>query len=701
MILEAQKYRGNFLLTCTPTIIEATVNGEFPRLTLLAYTGGQVSLPALPYPVVFDLSSTVITNRVPLLHHHNPERVVGHTDKVAINGKNIEGEGVLSGTGNHANEVRLNAANGFPWQLSVGLISDDVMFYADGETVSVNGDRFAGPVYVASKNLLREISFVSLGADGNTSATLVATHGDTLMNFEAWLASMGIDAASVTPDQKTLLLVVYNVETSDTAPVALTAEAAAAQRVQLRAGMAAIKTLQAAKRVVPAPVPAPTGNPVEQYTLQAAAERERIDGINSLAVQYENPVVSDKDGNKSKLSIAAHAIREKWGVEKAEIEMVKASRPRVPTGGGSGREEGGFTVLAAALAMATRLPDIDKTFTPQVLDAAHKRYKGRIGLQEFLIEAAFINGYTGGRSFKGNHKEILASAFSTYDVSGIVTANINKYMIAGYNAVDQAWREIAGIRSVSDFKETTGYRGVGSFTFEKVAKDGHIPHGTMSEMSFGNKIDTFGKMFAVTRQDQYNDDLGVFNDVPRQLGRGGAIGLVKAFWTELLNNAAFFVAGNNNVSSGALSIAGLTSANTVFSNQKDPNGDYLSATPAILLVPLGLYPLALQLYKDIVVTNATAGPNPNSNPWAGRFRPVTSPYMTDPTITGNSAIAYYLFSNPADIPVIEVAFLDGQQFPTVESADVDFSQLGIQMRGFWDWGVRKQDFRAGVRSTGV
>jgi hypothetical protein len=37
----------------------------------------------------------------------------------------------------------------------------------------------------------------------------------------------------------------------------------------------------------------------------------------------------------------------------------------------------------------------------------------------------------------------------------------------------------------------------------------------------------------------------------------------------------------------------------------------------------------------------------------------------------------------------------------VETADVDFNQLGIQMRGVFDFGVNKQEHRAAVKSTGI
>jgi hypothetical protein len=41
---------------------------------------------------------------------------------------------------------------------------------------------------------------------------------------------------------------------------------------------------------------------------------------------------------------------------------------------------------------------------------------------------------------------------------------------------------------------------------------------------------------------------------------------------------------------------------------------------------------------------------------------------------------------------LEVAFLGGQERPTVERADADFNILGIQFRGYIDFGVREQDW---------
>ena len=71
-----------------------------------------------------------------------------------------------------------------------------------------------------------------------------------------------------------------------------------------------------------------------------------------------------------------------------------------------------------------------------------------------------------------------------------------------------------------------------------------------------------------------------------------------------------------------------------------------------------------------------------------------------PSSTGNSAKAWYLLAEPVDLPVIEMAFLNGQESPTIETAEADFNQLGIKMRGYHDFGVALQYPRGGLKAKG-
>jgi hypothetical protein len=68
--------------------------------------------------------------------------------------------------------------------------------------------------------------------------------------------------------------------------------------------------------------------------------------------------------------------------------------------------------------------------------------------------------------------------------------------------------------------------------------------------------------------------------------------------------------------------------------------------------------------------------------------------------TGSSSAAWYLMADPNQLPTIEIAALNGRVEPTVETADADFSTLGIQMRGYSDVGVALVEYRAAVKADG-
>ncbi len=47
-----------------------------------------------------------------------------------------------------------------------------------------------------------------------------------------------------------------------------------------------------------------------------------------------------------------------------------------------------------------------------------------------------------------------------------------------------------------------------------------------------------------------------------------------------------------------------------------------------------------------------------------------------------------------------MVFLNGQEAPVIETAQADFNILGVQMRGYHDFGVALQEPRAGMKSKG-
>jgi hypothetical protein len=349
-------------------------------------------------------------------------------------------------------------------------------------------------------------------------------------------------------------------------------------------------------------------------------------------------------------------------------------------------------VIEAAFALQGGLPNVEKQYEPKVLEAAHKLSRTS-SLGEVLLSAAEEGGYTGPlRLTAATLRPILAAAWATHSISGILSNTANKFLLAGFNSVEDSWRQIASTRSVSDLKTYTSYRLNGSFKFQKVANGGELKNAGASEESRTISAETYGVMSSISRTDLINDDLSALTALPAKIGRGGSLALNDLFWDAFKNDSSFFTTarGNKKTSAAALSSAGLKEAVTMFRKLKDATGNLVAVQPRVLLVPVDLEVTAAELMNSTQIASGNTNGQPSTNVFAGRYQVVSSAYLTD-------ASDYYLLASPADLATMEVAFLNGQQTPTVETADADFSVLGIQMRGFWDVGVAQAEYLGGVK----
>jgi phage major head subunit gpT-like protein len=349
-------------------------------------------------------------------------------------------------------------------------------------------------------------------------------------------------------------------------------------------------------------------------------------------------------------------------------------------------------VIEASFALQGNLPGIEKKYDAKVLEAAHKARR-EISLGEVLIQAAVANGYDGPRRVNASTlRPILAAAWATDSISGILSSTVNKFLLAGFDTVESAWRSISSVRSVNDFKTINQYRLNGAFSFEKVANGGELKNAAASDETRTISAETYGIMTSVTRTDLINDDLGALTVVPQRIGRGGALKLNDVFWAEFLNDASFFTVakGNKKTGSTALGLAGLKEALALYRKLKDSDGKPMATQPRVLLTPVDLEITAAELMNSIQISSGNTTGQPSTNVFAGRYEVVSSTYLTE-------VDHYYLLASPADLPVMEVAFLNGVQSPIVETAEADFNVLGVQMRGYFDFGCAKAEDKAGVK----
>jgi hypothetical protein len=649
--------------------IEAAADGEppadgkpkLPKFSMVAYTGGVMRIAGWRWPLVVDLAGLGIPSQNrPIRFGHDMQSGVGHTDVIRIEDGKLLAAGVVSRDTTAAREIVASARNGFPWQASIGAGVEEYEFIKPDQKVLVNGREFLGPLNVVRKSTLGEISFVDLGADGQTSANVAALatpfkQENSVMGDNIY---KGADSQANTPASG---------EPSG---------------------------VQAAGTPV---LGQPAENTVQQMRAEAAAESARIAAMRRLC-----------DGKYP--DIEARAIREGWDAMRCELEILRDTRPKAPAAHVHKTNVVNGAILEAACLLTAKLDHVEDLYDEQALEAAQKRFRGGIGLQELILEAAWANGYT-GRSFRDSRsimrfafKPELEAGFSTVDIGGILSNVANKFLLEGFFAVERTWRNICAVRNVSDFKTVTSYRLIGKDQYEQIPPGGELKHGTLGNETYTNKADTYGLLLSIDRRDVINDDLGAITTVPRKLGRGSGLKINDVFWATFMKNSTFFTADNKNYLTGAdtaLTIDGLTKAEVAFMDLTDSDGKPIGIMPSILLVPTSLSAMATQLYKSIELRDTTSSTKyPIANPHQGKFRAEVSRYLTNSRYTGNSSKAWYLLADPSDVPVIEVAFLNGQEPPTIETAEADFSVLGVQLRGYHDFGCNLQENRAGVKSKG-
>ncbi len=704
------------LTFAAPLNLKASASGQ-RRFAIAAYSGGTLPVNGFDYPVVVDLSALVIPidQTIPLLLNHtiNTDTTLGQTDSIVNSGADVSITGPITGLSPQCQRVLAMSDAGQTWQASIGLLVDEQELVQPGRVVTVNGQSFTGPIIVARRATLRETSVLPMGADATTSVNLAAAaaqlEGATMGTFEEWVAKLGINAATLSETDKAALLLAYDAAQNPPTPPAPVAAAPAP--------VVPVAAAPMTPQEDPAKVAAQAKiDLVASMRTAAAAENRRQLEINNLCTKHP--------------AICAKAIEANWDVPTTKIAVLEAQlkdQHTAPAGHIKSSAPASGRVLEAALCQSRKIRDVEKQFTPQELEMAHTQFRGRIGLQQMVLQAAAANGYVCspgqavsmsnvhevfGFAFQNPNQRRLEAAFSTVSLPGIFSNTANKEILDGYLEEDQTWREIAVVKSSKDLKAITAYRMLDSFEYEPLGPAGEIRHGDIGEESYTRQAKLYAKMFALTLESILNDDLSALDDIKARLGRGSMKKMNKVLWTAFLDDAAFFTAARGNLITGATTtlltdLVGLQLGVTAFDALKTPlikdggkfvGGELAGGQPEILLHPPQLSTAADTIYKN---TNLGTVKNSDANIYQGKYRPVKCKFLSDSTIPNSSATHWHLLRGKAGLQPMVVTFLDGQEAPTVQSAEADFNTLGVQFRGWHGFGCDKSEYLAGVKSKGA
>lgn len=302
--------------------------------------------------------------------------------------------------------------------------------------------------------------------------------------------------------------------------------------------------------------------------------------------------------------------------------------------------------------------------------------------------------------------QVVAAAFTqgTGDFTVLLENAMHKALQTAYAVTPDTWSRFCKIGSVSDFRAHGRYRTGSLGNLDKVNELGEflnksIPDGEKGSVTIGTR----GNVINLSRQAIINDDLGAFIGLAADLGRAGRRTIEAAVYALLAENSGagplmgdgktLFHADHNNITtSAAITMAALDLDRVAMASQTDVGGnDFLDLRPAVLLVPLSLGGTARSI-NEAQYDPDTANKLQKPNIVNGLFRDI----VDSPRLTGNRR---YLFADPNEAPVIEVAFLDGNQEPFVEQ-QAGFTVDGTQYKVRLDFGVAAIDYRGAVTNAG-
>jgi len=291
---------------------------------------------------------------------------------------------------------------------------------------------------------------------------------------------------------------------------------------------------------------------------------------------------------------------------------------------------------------------------------------------------------------------------STSDFLEALGATAGKSLLIGYEEVQETFPAWTSVGSLSDFKITNRVDLNLFPALSEVPEGAEYNFASTSDRTSPIQLATYGQMFSITRQAIVNDDLSVFTKVPQKMGRAAKRTIGNLVYLQLTSNVvmgdgtALFHADHSNLagSGAAPTVATVDAARAAMALQQDPdaNATALNIRPAYFLVPVELEGSARALM--------TSEHDPAKTQKVPNHVRGVAEVISDARLSSDSATAWYLAADPRQVETIEVAYLNGNQSPTLEQRD-GWNVDGVEFKVRLDAGVSTHDHRGLYKNAGV
>jgi ribosomal protein S25 len=432
---------------------------------------------------------------------------------------------------------------------------------------------------------------------------------------------------------------------------------------------------------------------IDAETIAARArdtERERVGTIYDLAgrLRLERSFADDLVKRGVTLDAARSEILDKVATDAEKTRV--SPQVSIPLGG---RDERVTRRDAVSNALLHRY---SPTLFP--LSEPAREYRGMT-----LVEHAREFLSSSGVNVRGMSRDEIATRalHSTSDFPEVLAAVTGKTLRQAYDAYPRTYVPFCRQVLATDFKAMHRVQLGEAPQLVKVNEGGEFKRGTLAEGRESYRVETYGRVVAVTRQVLINDDLDAFTRIPAMYGTAIATLESDVVWGIILANAAMsdsialFHQNHGNLANPAtaLSVSAIGAARAAMARQTGlDRKTILNVRPAYLIVPASLELAAEQLVAQNLVPAQTGNVVPSS------IRTLTP--ISEPRLDAASLTAWYLAANPAQIDTIEYAYLEGQQGAYIETRN-GFDVDGVEIKCRLDFGAKAIDWRGLYRNPGA
>ncbi len=288
---------------------------------------------------------------------------------------------------------------------------------------------------------------------------------------------------------------------------------------------------------------------------------------------------------------------------------------------------------------------------------------------------------------------------TTSDFPILMNDAANRVLLASYRAAESPLKRVARQSNLPNFRDGKFLRAGGIPNLKEVTEAGEIKHVTTLESGEGFKLKTYASIMSVSRQLIINDDFGVFGQWATNAGVAAANTEAELLASLLLDGAGagpmmsdgkrlFHVDHGNLAGAGAApDVDELSAARLAMRRQTGLDGvTLINATPKFLVVSADLETTGEQLLAELASQTFA-----EVNPFSGKLTLLVEPRLPDGT--------WYVFADPASVPVLAYGYLSSAPGPQLASRD-GWDVLGREFRVVLDFGAGALDWRGAYRNPG-